>query len=153
MQDFKHIRAWQRGHALAVAVHKATRHFSRLNAGNLRTQLTRSADGIPAAIVEGCGAATNPEFARYLDVAIKSANETEYHLLAARDRELISHHLWQKLSAEVVEVRKMIFGYRKKVLENDRNERNRKSAREPKPLPKPGLKPEQDAENDDEGAS
>jgi four helix bundle protein len=131
VQDFKHIRAWQRAHALAVGLHKAARHFSRLNAGNLRTQLTRAADSIPAAIVEGCGAATNPEFARYLDVAIKSANETEHHLLTARDRELISYDPWQKLSAEVVEIRKMIFGYRKKVLENDRNERKRDPAPEP----------------------
>lgn len=120
MQDFKQIKAWQRAHALAIQLHKATRHFSRLNAGTLRRQLTDAADSVPATIVEGCGAATSPEFARYLDIAIKSANEAEYHLLAARDRELITQHLWQKLSAEVVEIRTMIFGYRKKVLASTR---------------------------------
>ena len=120
MQDFKQIKAWQRAHALAIELHKATRHFSRMNAGTLRRQLTDAADTVAATIVEGCGAATNPEFARYLDIAIKSANETEYHLLAARDRELITHDRWQKFTAGVVEIRKMTIGYRKRVLANAR---------------------------------
>ncbi|HXD49753.1 MAG TPA: four helix bundle protein [Gemmatimonadaceae bacterium] len=123
MQDFKQIKAWQRAHALAIELHKATRHFSRVNAGTLRKQLTSAADSVAATIVEGCGAATSPEFARYLDIAIKSANETEYHLLAARDRELISQRQWEKFTAEVVEIRKMTIGYRKRVLANDRRER------------------------------
>ena len=85
MQDFRHIRAWQRAHALAIAIHKLARGFSRLGYGNLRSQLTRSADSIGATIIEGCGAETNKEFARFLDMSIKSANETEGHLLKARD--------------------------------------------------------------------
>jgi hypothetical protein len=61
VQDFKHIKAWQRAHALAIELHKSTRHFSRVNAGTLRRQLTDAADSVAATIVEGCGAATNPE--------------------------------------------------------------------------------------------
>jgi len=121
MQDFKHIRAWQRAHALAIAIHKLARGFSRLGYANLRSQLTRAADGIGETIIEGCGAATNKEFARFLDMSIKSANETEGHLLKARDLELISFDVWRKNSNETVEVRKMTFGYRKKVLASDRS--------------------------------
>lgn len=120
MQDFKQIKAWQRARALAIALHKGTRHFGDHDAARLRNQLNRAAEGIAAAIVEGCGAATNKEFARYLDIAIKSANETEHHLLDARDRGLISADAWQRFTTETVEIRKMIFGYRKKVLESDR---------------------------------
>ena len=29
MQDFKHIQAWQRAHALSIAIHRAARGFSR----------------------------------------------------------------------------------------------------------------------------
>ena len=123
MQDFKHIRAWQRAHALAIALHKLTRGFTRQGYANLRSQLTRAADSIGAAIIEGCGAATNKEFARYLDMSIKSANETEGHLLSARDLELVPFDIWRKHSDETVEIRKMIFGYRKKVLSSPRSER------------------------------
>jgi four helix bundle protein len=67
-------------------------------------------------IVEGCGAPTRKEFARYLDIAIKSLNETEYHLLAARDRGLLPPEPWQELTAETIEIRKMLFGYRRRLL-------------------------------------
>ena len=53
--------------------------------------------------------------ARFLDNSIKSANETEGHLLKARDLGLISLSEWEKYSAETIEVRKMIFGYCGKV--------------------------------------
>jgi four helix bundle protein len=95
VQDFKHIRAWQRAHALAIALHKVAGSFSRAGHAHLRSQLTRAADGVPANIAEGCGAATNKEFARFLDISIKSANETEHHLLSARDLNLVSPDAWQ----------------------------------------------------------
>jgi four helix bundle protein len=79
MQDFRHIRAWQRAHALAIAVHKLARGFSRQGYAHLRSQLTKAADSIGDTIIEGCGADTNKEFARFLDMSIKSANETEGH--------------------------------------------------------------------------
>ena len=120
MQDFKQIKAWQRARALGVVLHKGTRHFADHDAASLRSQLNRSAKTIAATIVEGCGAATNKEFARYLDIAIKSANETEHHLLDARDLDLISTDAWRRLTDETVEIRKMIFGYRAKVLQSDR---------------------------------
>jgi len=87
----------------------------------LKAQLTRAADSISANIVEGCGSATNKEFGRFLDGSIKSANETEHHLLSARDLGLMSPDVWQKHSAETIEIRKMIYGYRKKVLQSNRN--------------------------------
>ena len=120
MQDFKHILAWQRAHALAIALHKLTNGFGRAGYAHLQTQLTRAADSIAANIVEGCGAATAKEFARFLDIAIKSANETEHHLLSSRDLDLISPGDWHQLTGETVEIRKMIYVYRKKVLSTSR---------------------------------
>ena len=120
MQDFHHIQAWQRAHALSVALHKMAIAFSRKGHGHLRSQLTRAVDGIESNIVEGCGAATNKEFARYLDVSVKSANEPEVRLLTARDLSLITHAAWEGYSGETVEIRKMIYAYRKKVLQSDR---------------------------------
>ena len=119
MHDFRHIKAWQRGHALYIAVTKLTRGFTRKGFSQLRTQLNRSAESMPATIVEGCGAESNKEFARYLDMSIKSANETEYHLLEARDLGLISPDDWQRFTAETIEIRKMIFGYRSKLRRSD----------------------------------
>jgi four helix bundle protein len=65
-------------------------------------------------------AATRDEFARYLDIAIKSLNETEYHLIAAQDHGLLTPDQWRKLTCETIEIRKMTFGYRKKLLAGPR---------------------------------
>ncbi len=120
MQDYKHLQFWQRAHALAIALHRSVRRFARSGHANLRSQLTRAADSIATNIVEGCGASTTREFARFLDISIKSANETEYHLLCARDLELLSGTDWQRYSVETVEIRKMIYVYRRKVLASNR---------------------------------
>jgi len=120
MQDFRHIKAWQKAHALAVAMHKLSRRFTPGAYGRLRAQLTGAADSIGDNIVEGCGASSKKDFARFLDNSIKSANETEGHLLKARDLDLISLREWEKYTAETIEVRKMIVGYCAKVRASDK---------------------------------
>lgn len=42
--------------------------------------MIRAAESITTNIVEGCGAATRREFARFLDISIKSTSELEYQL-------------------------------------------------------------------------
>jgi four helix bundle protein len=101
---------------MAIALHRLARGFARAGYAHLQGQLTRAADSIAANIVEGCGAATKKEFARFLDISIKSAIETEHHLISARDLDLVSPDDWQKYTAETIEIRKMIYGYRKKIL-------------------------------------
>lgn len=116
MRNFKHIDAWKRGHALGIALHKATAGFRRKGHAQLRAQLTRAADSISTNIVEGAGASSNREFARYLEIAIKSANETEHHLLTVQQLQLLPDQECLHLIAETIEVRKMTYGYRQKVL-------------------------------------
>ncbi len=123
MQDFKHIKAWQRAHALSIELQKATRHYIRAGYSRLRAQLTGGADIIGDNIVEGCSAATNKEFARFLDMSIKSANETEGHLLTARDLNVMSQDTWQGFTAETLEIRKMTYSYRRKVLSSHRKDK------------------------------
>jgi four helix bundle protein len=93
VQDIRRIKAWQRAHALAIALQKRSRVFSRLGYTRLRSQLTNAADSIGDTIMEGAGAASPREFARFLDMSIKSANETEGHLLKARDRAILARRV------------------------------------------------------------
>ena len=52
-------------------------------------------------------------------MSIKSANETEGHLLKARDLDLFSPNEWQGFTGEVIEIRKMTYSYRRTMLAND----------------------------------
>jgi len=118
VQDYRKLHVWERAHALAYAVRRATwQYFPRRGYAKLIDQLTRAAESIPENIVEGCGAATPNEFARFLDMAIKSANETEYELLVSRDYGVLPTQPWRYLSGETAEVRMMAYGLRRRVKE------------------------------------
>ena len=116
MRDFHNLIVWQRAHVLSLLVHRAARRIRRREHEPLRSQLRRAADSIAANIVEGCGAATRKEFARFLDIAIKSASEVEYHLLVAGDHGVLRQEAWQSMTGEMIEIRKMTHGLRKKIL-------------------------------------
>ena len=119
MRDFRHIRAWQRAHALSMEIHRPARGFGRKGHTKLRAQIVSAAHSIPTNIVEGCGTSTHKEFARFLDISIKSANETEYHLLTSHDLNLISDVDWKKYTTETIAVRKMIHAYRTAILRDE----------------------------------
>src|SRR6266576_597491 len=48
--------------------------------------------------------------------SIKSANETEGHLLSTRDLDLFPLDEWHKFTAETIEIRKTVYTYREKVI-------------------------------------
>jgi four helix bundle protein len=108
--------AWRRAHALTINVQRASRRFPRVGYGSTRSQMIRAVESIGANIVEGCGAATQKEFARFLDIAIKSTSELENHLLVARDYGIMSHLDFHALASETIEIRKMVCGLRRRVL-------------------------------------
>ena len=71
-------------------------------------------------IVEGSGASSPKDFARFLDHSIKSSSELEAQLELANDYGVLPNRQYQELAAETVEIRRMICGYRSKVLASAR---------------------------------
>lgn len=76
---------WEKSHRLTLAVYKTTSIFPDSERYGLTSQLRRSSGFIPANIAEGCGRNGNHDFARFMQIAMGSACELEYHLLLARD--------------------------------------------------------------------
>src|SRR4051812_27441590 len=115
MQDFRRLLVWSRSHELVLGVRRAVKIFPRTEKGSLRSQMTNAAESIAFNIVEGCGATSSKEFARFLDISIKSTSELEYQLQLARDCGFITLKVWQPLGAETIEVRRMLCALRRKV--------------------------------------
>ena len=116
MQDHHRLRVWKKAHALAIEVRRATHLFRRTGYGSLQSQMIRAAESIVFNIVEGCGGRSPKEFARFLDISIKSTSELESQLELAKDYGVLSHHHWQTLTKETVDARRMLCGLRAKVL-------------------------------------
>jgi len=121
MQNFRRLHVWERAHQFALDVRIATEAFPRTGYSELKAQLVSAAESIPTNIVEGCGASSRKEFARYLDISIKSTFEVEYQLQLAKDYSILLPNRWESLSSEVVQIRRMLYGLRKSVLTADRN--------------------------------
>src|SRR5215218_9343514 len=116
MQDFRQLLVWKRAHAFALEVRRLAGTLPRTGYTDLKSQMTRASQSIVDNIVEGCGAASRPEFARYLDISIKSTSEVDYQLEFARDLGVITHDVWKPLAREVIEIRKMLSALRRSVL-------------------------------------
>ena len=108
MQDFHDLRVWQKGHALTLAVYRETARFPSSELYGLTTQMRRAAASIGANIAEGCCRDSGPEFARFLQIAMGSASELEYHVLLARDLNLLAGGPAESLTTAVLEVKRML---------------------------------------------
>lgn len=110
MSDYRKLKVWQRAHSLSLHAHRAATRIRGPHYASLRSQIIRSASSVPTNIVEGREQKTDPAFARYLGFSISSVSELEYHLLEARDIDVISKSEHLSLSSQVVEVRMMLHG-------------------------------------------
>lgn len=97
------------GHAASIAIHRLIRGFTRKGYAHLRSQLALASDSVPSNIAEGCRASTSAQFARFLEVSIKSASEVEYRLLVAKNVDLITPNDWDRLTNEIIQIRKMTY--------------------------------------------
>jgi four helix bundle protein len=89
MSDFKNLKVWKKAHELAIHNFRLAGGMSGPGAGVLRNQWVRAAISVPTNIAEGTGKQSDPEFIRFLRIALGSLTESEYHLILARDLDLI----------------------------------------------------------------
>ena len=115
MQDYRKLIVWQKAHSLAVRCHQLSRSISRAGNAGLVSQTRRAAESIPANIAEGSGRHSAADFANFVDIAIGSSSELEYHLQYLGECELIPADVCSARKAEVVEVRKMLIGLKKRL--------------------------------------
>jgi four helix bundle protein len=115
MKGFRDLKVWEKAHALTLAVYRVTRTFPKEELYGLTSQIRRSCSSIPANIAEGCGRSGDPELARFLQIAMGSASELEYHLLLARDLNLLQPSDYEPLSNEAIEVKRVLASFLKKL--------------------------------------
>ncbi|CAN5568899.1 four helix bundle protein [soil metagenome] len=115
MQNYERLDVWVKAHHLAIEIYRVAAGFPRADGLALTSQVRRAALSIPANIAEGAGSAMANDFRRFLQIAMASASETRYHLLVARDLQLISEATYHDLSERLSEVRRMLTGLIRKV--------------------------------------
>jgi four helix bundle protein len=110
MQNFRRLSVWRKAHAIALNVRALAEQMPREGNLGLIDQLRRASLSIPANIVEGSSRLTDPDFVKFLNIALASTSEVEYHLEYAAHAKLITHRDYELRREELIELRMMLNG-------------------------------------------
>ena len=115
MQDFRELKVWQKAPRLTLGVYQATATFPREELYGLTSQIRRASSSIPANIAEGCGRSGQNKFRHFLEIAMGSASELEYHLLLAHDLHILKNSTYPDLNEQTCEVKRMLTSFIRKL--------------------------------------
>jgi four helix bundle protein len=112
VQDFTTLLVWPKGHALTLRLYSITGLFAKQG---LTSQIWRGAASIPANFAEGCAREANSEPRQFLFISLGSASELQYHVLLARDLNLLSDKQFAVLDLRIAEIIRVLFGLIEKI--------------------------------------
>jgi four helix bundle protein len=115
MRSFRDLKVWLKGHESTLSVYRLTKSFPREEAYGLTSQLRRAAASIPANIAEGCVRGSGPDFRRFLQIALGSASEVEYHILLSHELGYLNKNQYESLSGCAIELKRMLTSFIQKL--------------------------------------
>lgn len=110
IQRFEDLVAWQKARKLASTIYGLTRKANFTRDFGLRNQITDAAGSVMHNIAEGFDSGYDPEFARFLRLARRSASEVQSQLYLALDAKYISEEELSNAYELAVEAKKLING-------------------------------------------
>jgi len=109
--NFKKLKIWQEGIALASESYKLTQSFPDFEKFNLVSQMNRCAVSIPSNISEGSSKSTNRHFKKYLETSLGSAFEWETQLIVSFNEQYLNSETFKKLENKILQIQKMIASF------------------------------------------
>ena len=115
MQNYKDLKVWEKAHEFTLKLYEITKLFPKEEIYSLTNQLRRAASSIPANIAEGCGKNSQLDFAKFLNIALGSSNESEYYLILSKDLKYLKPDDFEILSITINEIKAMLIALITKV--------------------------------------
>lgn len=115
MRSYKSLIIWQKADNLVKEIYNISKDFPRSEIYGITSQLRRSALSIPLNIVEGYSRQSKKHFKNFLSIAYGSLVETEYLVEFVYHLKYIKKENFDRLSEDLEELGKMIWGFRKKI--------------------------------------
>jgi len=108
LRNFRELIVWQKAMDIVVRVYELTALLPKDETYGLKTQLQRAAVSIPSNIAEGCSRNSEPDFKRFLEIAIGSTYELETQLIIVKDVKHISKNKIETVLQMLSEEQKML---------------------------------------------
>lgn len=118
--NFKELKVWQKSRLLAKNIFVLTKKYPKNKRYELVSQIRRSVISIASNIAEVSGRNSNKEFRRFPNIALSSAYELETQMIISFDLEYVVENDFKKLSYEIQEIQKMIFGFRRSLTKRNK---------------------------------
>ena len=112
---FEKLIVWQKAVDLSVKVHELTLKFPKDELYILSSQIKRAADSVSLNIAGGSTSQTNPEFKRFLAIALRSNIEAVGCLHIGKRRGMISNEDFDTICGMCEEILVMLNALRKKL--------------------------------------
>ena len=110
---FENLEVWQLSMEHIDLIYELAEKLPRNEDFNLKSQITRAATSIALNIAEGSTGQTNPEFGRFLGIALRSNIEVVSCLYLAQRRGYIAKDRFEKIYSMCEEILVMINSLRK----------------------------------------
>jgi four helix bundle protein len=118
MNRFKNLRVYEKALDYSFAVRQSVRKFPKDEMFGLTSQWRRAADSIVLNIAEGAGNTSKLEYARFLDIAIRSGFECLACLDIAIRSEYVDKIKYDELSSQTNEIIAMLDSLKKAIKNN-----------------------------------
>jgi four helix bundle protein len=112
---FENLLIWQKAFDLADCIHMLTKNFPKDEMFSLSSQIRRAADSVVLNISEGSTGSSNTEFARFLNIALRSAIEVVACSMLAKRRKYITDEEFNNLYNQYEQLCRMITTFRNRL--------------------------------------
>ena len=108
LANYRQLRVWQRGIALAKACYTATESFPPAERFGLTSQIRRAAGSISANIAEGYGRGARGDYIRHVFIARGSVYELDSHIELASQLGFLAVERYENLRRDIGELTAML---------------------------------------------
>lgn len=119
MRSHKDLDVWKRSVGLVTFIYDVTKSFPKEEIYGVTNQIRRAAISIPSNIAEGAARNHSKEFIQFLYVALGSLSELETQTIISENLNFLSITDSTKIQKELTELRKMILGLIKHIVETN----------------------------------
>ena len=116
MFNFEKLDVWQKAIDFADLVYTISRGFPADERFGLTNQMRRAAVSISSNIAEGCSRSSQPDFARFVEIATGSVFEVISQASIGRRQKFLGEVQFQALYRAAEEQSRMLSGLRKSLL-------------------------------------
>ncbi|MGB7055659.1 MAG: four helix bundle protein [bacterium] len=116
LKSFKDLIVWQVSSELAKDIStKLVLHFPKYERYKLGDQIIRSSRSVPSQIAEGFRKSSLKEKHRFYEIAVTSNDETENHMIEAKNNQYIDAQTYKRYMNRVIRVRILLLRLMKSV--------------------------------------